>query len=180
MDKYGQELDELCNDKRIVTDWALAEGVFEPIISNDSYKILGWKLNGTHNISIRTKNVDKYHEIKVSNKFSGLTVQEAKAKIKRLNAQNGTNDKLEKTTDGYILHCNYINKIPATRNPIDATQFYSFERCLKINFKLDKNNKLVSDILTNIKESNPQYLAGTSFSAPIIAVESVLKTNRIK
>lgn len=161
----GQKIHRYCCDKRIVTHFEDAQGYFEPVIHK--YKILGFALkkqepNEVRSVSIKPKQLDNFHEINMSNKFSGLTPEKAIARLERINKKNKASYKLIKQRNGlYLLDYSYLQKEYDTPN-----HYKSLKKRGIIYFQLDKNNKLVATTLKKLEKSKSALREGTSYAAP--------------
>lgn len=174
--KSGSKIKMFCNDERIITDWRLGCVSFEPIIHK--YKILGFapkksKLSEVRSISIKPIHLDNFYQIRISNKFSGLTLEQAIQKLERMNKKNNTEFKFIKNNNGsYSLKYSYYEK-----DYQNNKDYKLLKKTDVISFEIDQKNKLSSKLLQDIQESTPNLIGGTSFSSPRMAAEFTLQSS---
>lgn len=168
----------VCNDKRIITHFEHVESHFEPIIHR--YKILGFALNkqkknGLRSVSLKPGQLSNFYKIKMSNKFSGLTPEQAIAKLERMNKKNNTKYKFTTSEDGktYSLYYTYLEK-----EYIDNKSYKVIQKLDNLIFRVDKNNKLL-ELTTkhffDIDPGNEKKIIGHSYAAPTRAAKRLLE-----
>lgn len=168
LNQSGKKIKKFSRDARIVTHWERAVGYFEPIIHK--YKILGFALNKVKPADVRSVSIKPLQledmRVNMSNKFSGLTLEEAIAKLKRINEHNDTEYQFEKMSNGrYKLKYHYMKKDNNSRM-YKATEYLSFG--------VDENNKLMSIALDWLQDFQQYNIDGTSFASPIRASKILL------